>query len=132
MNTTFAKEDARKNKLFEEWIKHLRAVYAKFQQKDFQKFYEGMAKFSELGENRFDLVLDGGKKIKALEVTPEICAHSRAEDSMYIMIGRRGDKYWPLDVISVGTLLGGTPCKMHVTYNPLYVNPLMAPSQFAH
>lgn len=128
---TLASEDTRKAKLFTAWISYLNNLHAQFQDETFEEFYEGMATVSELSKDRIGLRLEDDRTLRHISIVPEISAQSCRLDQIYVVLGRRGAKWWPLDVISIGSVLGGRLDKAHISYNPLHVN-MMAQSSFAH
>ena len=122
MNRTFASEDKRKTKLFEGWIEYLTKIHFQFEENEFEEIYEGVAVVSDLSKSRIGFHLENGKKIRHIPISQEISCDSSRLDSMYIVLGLKNGKWWPLDVISIGSIIPGKPDIGHITYNPLYMN----------
>lgn len=129
MNRPFENEDKRKEQLFSAWIEYLRVVHkqmAQFGDREFEDLYEGVATVADLSKNRIGFNLADGRKVRHIPITPQISQRTSHLDHMYIAIGLSNGKWWPLDVISIGSIIGdcnvqGGGKGVHMTFNPLYV-----------
>ena len=122
MNKTFANEDSRKNKLFEAWNKHLQNIHHQFPQNSFNEVYEGIVTVSELSKSYLGVHLDDGRKLLHIQIDPHVSAHSSCLDLIYIVLGKRNEKWWPLEVVSIGSTLGEK--EAHLTFNPQLIDSL--------
>lgn len=119
------KENDRKEKLFCAWGEYLDQLHLS---EDIERpgafagLFEGLATISYTSKNSIGLHLDSGKKIRHLPVSPEISKHSRPLDILYIMIAQKGKRWVPIEVVSIGSHLVGTPTEMHVTFNPRMID----------
>ncbi len=121
MNRTFATEDQRKTMLFQKWINYLKQLCFRFEGIEFDDIYEGMATVTDLSKSRMGLHLQDGRKIKHVSITPQIGLFSLHLDLMFIVLGLKDGKWWPIDVISIGSIISGKPEGAHITMNPMYV-----------
>jgi hypothetical protein len=126
MNRTFESEDKRKGQLFSLWIEYLRVVHRQFGEYEFEDVYEGVATVSDLSKNRIGFCLADGRKLRNIPITPQISQRTSRLDHMYIVIGLSNGKWWPLDVISIGSIVGdcnleGGGKGVHMTFNPEYL-----------
>lgn len=121
MKRTFATEDERKTKLFESWIFYLTAIHRQFVGA-FEEIYEGLVTVSDLSKNRIGFHLEDGRKLRHIPISPDINANTCRLDCMYVVLGRKKDRWWPLDVISIGSIIGSEPEGLHMTINPLLNN----------
>lgn len=118
MNRTYASEDDRKTKLFESWNAHLKKIHEQFSDHNFEQLYEGTATVSELSTNFMGLHLDDGRKLRYISISPEIKEHSSRLDLIYLLIGQRDGRWWPLEVTSIGSVVEYMSGKVHFTFNP--------------
>ncbi len=132
MNRTFASEDLRKEGLFDSWIEYLRNYHSQNIEHGFEEFYEGTAVVSGLSKNRMDLHLDDGRKLRNIPISPAIRRNSARLDMIFIVLGFSQGNWWPLDVISIGSIVG-EQIGAHVTFNPLHLaNPNRPPLAVLH
>lgn len=117
MNRTFFSEDARKTQLFEEWNAYLRDGLPHFAGTGFDEIYEGTAVVSEVSKNFIGLHLNDGRKLRNVPINPGISLQSVCLDVMMIVLGKRGGKWWPLHLVSVGSKISAK--EFHITVNPL-------------
>ena len=103
MERTFASESERKEKLFAAWD-DLLAQYHK-ESLAYDEVYEGLALVSHVAKNIIHLHLESGEIIKNLWVGPHVCEHISRMDDLYIVLGKRGAKWWPLEVLSIASPL---------------------------
>jgi hypothetical protein len=121
MDRTFATEDDRKTKLFEAWNEHLSATHPKLRTMNFQEIFEGMVTVLGRSKDCLSLQLMDGRKLRKVQITPEISAQSEILDTMFVVLGRRERKWFFLHVLSVGSIIDMTTGKAHLTVNPLLV-----------
>ncbi len=119
--SAFKLADSRKDQLFRAWIEYLTQIHSQFEGIQFDDGYEGLAEVTEISENFINLKLDNKKKIKGLRITSEIKKHLTPEDTLYIVLGRLNGTWWPIHLVSVGTILGEVngQSQFHMTINPL-------------
>jgi hypothetical protein len=122
MNITFQSEDDRKTKFFAACIHYLTEFHGPMGDVEYEEIYEGMAAVSQLLVYRIGFKLDDGRTLGDIPISSRISQAARLSDSMYILAGRQKSKWWLLDVISVGSIVDVKSGKIHVTFNPLYVN----------
>jgi hypothetical protein len=122
MERTFATEDDRKTELFKAWIEYLSSLHSPTDDDKFEEIFEGLATVSDLSKNRLGLHLEDGRKLRHIHITPEIGRQSCRLDSMYLALGLRDGQWRALNIISVASLIFGNPQKVHITFNPLYVD----------
>ena len=124
MRNKFKAEDDRKTLLFDAWNSFFENKQLQtFPKQDFDQFYEGLAQVSEVTTNSMTIRLQEAVCVSKFQITEQISKQTRAEDLIYIVIGRRGQKWLPLDLVSVGTLIPGkgNEAGFHLTINPLYM-----------
>ncbi|MBX3021427.1 MAG: hypothetical protein KF799_07080 [Bdellovibrionales bacterium] len=121
MNRTLTSEDNRKTVLFDAWIAYLMKVHLEFDDSQIDEIYEGTAVISDLTKNTIGFHLEDGRKLRHVPIDPDISKHSCRLDMMYVILGRRNNRWWPLDVLSIGSTLLGKQSAAHITYNPLYI-----------
>jgi hypothetical protein len=122
MKRTFESENIRKTKLFDAWIEYLRTIHSEFGEVASEEIYEGLATVSDLSRNRIGFHLDDDRKLRHIPIAPAISEQSCRLDTMFVTLGLREGRWWPLDVISIGSVIFGRRNEGHITYNPLYVN----------
>lgn len=119
MNRTFASEDERKTKLFDAWNSLLFEAWQRDPNEEFEEVYEGPATVSEISKNFIGLHLDDGRKLRDVVVNEPITRQSMRLDVMIIVLGKKQDKWWPLQLMSVGSVISRR--EFHVTINPLLI-----------
>ena len=120
---TFFTEDKRKDQLFLAWIEYLKELHAQFEGIEFDDFYEGTATISAVHENYMNLDLDDKRKLKGIPISSQVSKHSLPKDMAYVVLGRIKEKWFPLDVISIGTLIRTRKNDLHefhLSVNPIY------------
>ncbi len=127
MKKTFQSEDTRKDKLFDAWNGYLSEVIdPKFNLlvKDptqFDRTYEGLVTITRMTPIYMNLKLETGEKINQVPISEEIMESSDLEDTMYMVLGKKENKWWPLDLISIGSIFAKD--RVHLSFNPLIVGP---------
>jgi hypothetical protein len=124
MKTTFSTEDSRKDRLFIAWNNHLNGVHNYLGRIRFEEIYEGSATVLGFSEKTLGLELEDGRKIHDLSISREISENSRQKDLMFVILGFRAGKWWPLDLISIASILNednGKPEKeIHYSIDPRF------------
>lgn len=123
MNEHFRSEDERKTKLFDGWNAHLDRFHQDHQGQDFRTTFEGMASVTEVTSERLHLELEDGRRIRGLIITPEVARYTKSGDRLYLVLGWMNQRWWVLNVVSVGSLREVDPAEFHLTFNPLYMPP---------
>jgi hypothetical protein len=123
MAKSFANEDNRKTKLFYAWNNYLRIVRVKFQLETkeaqcFDEIWEGLSNVANISENSLELTFEDKSKIKNLSVNPQVINLSYKGDTIYLIAGRLGKDWWPLEVVSVGSIINEAQGGFHFTINP--------------
>lgn len=119
---TFEEENSRKEKLFEAWQHYLNEFFeAMPDQIGFDDIYEGLGTVTALKENTINLDLEDGRKLFHISVSPKIAQNSRCEDLMFMTLGRKDNKWYALNVISIGSLIGKLNNEIHMSINPKLV-----------
>lgn len=121
MSKTFETENGRKDSFFEAWNNELIDRADRPDAKALEEIFEGLVTVSDLSRNRFGLRLDDGRKIDHVSLSPEVGRQVYRDDQIYVVLGRKKDKWWILDVISIGSFLGEGKSGFHLTLNPLLV-----------
>lgn len=121
MSETFATEDVRKDNLFRGWIEYLRSVHASHSVEDFEEVHQGYVVVRHRSKNRIDFKLDDGSIIRNIHITPAISDYTRKFDHMFVTLGRLGDVWLPLDVLSIGSIVSPETGEVHFSINPLYM-----------
>ncbi len=116
---TFEEENSRKEKLFEAWQHYLNEVFeAMPDQIGFEDIYEGLGTVTALKENTIFLDLEDGRKLFHISVSQKIVQNSRCEDLMFMTLGRKDSKWYTLNIISIGSLIGKLSNEIHMSINP--------------
>lgn len=122
MERTLKDEDTRKTKLFEAWMNHFQNTNAEICEMEFEEIYEDMTTISDLTKDRISFHLNDGRKLPPIPITRQISENSYPTDLMFVILGRQKNKWWILDVISVGSMLPGqTHDNIHMSFNPIHV-----------
>ncbi len=130
MERTFASEDKRKDQLFKAWNEYLRNVHVRASQIDFEEVYEGSAFVSGVTKNTLSLRLENGQKLRHLGINPEISAHSARLDGVFMTLGLAQGKWWPLNVVSIFSLVNYERGEVHVTLNPVTISAVAQAAKF--
>ncbi len=121
MRNKFFAEDQRKTLLFNAWNSFFENSRLQACTKQhFEEFYEGLAHVTDVTKNSMMVRLEEASTVCRFRITEQISDHSKAEDLIYLVAGRLGGKWLPLDIISVGTLIPGKESGFHLTINPLH------------
>lgn len=123
---TFASEDDRKTKLFAAWTEYLCQMHTRYQYENgdpwnFEVIYEGSAHIQSKSKNQLNLHLESGERIRYLDVTTQISRLSCPMDMVFVVMGKHQEKWWPLDIISIGSFLDFKRDQFqnfHLTFNP--------------
>lgn len=119
MKRTLMSENTRKEQLFSALNEYLQKSYPQLSQIYLEEVYEGMATVSGLSKNRINLYLENGRKIKDIPIDSQISVLSSRLDLMYVFLGRNRGKWWLLEVVSIGSVIGDNMSEAHVTFNPI-------------
>jgi hypothetical protein len=130
MKRTFENEDNRKNLLFEAWNEYSQEILGRPELKFFDEIYEGVGTVSDLSVNRIGFHLEDGRKIRHVQISSLISQHSVRMDQLYMILGRQNEKWWVLEIISMGSCFFEKDARMrlHFTVNPLLVNAEIPPN----
>lgn len=126
---TFEAENIRKDELFAAWIKYFYELHSKPGFNRFDEIYEGFVTISDLSQNRMSFVLDDKRKIHQIPITLQISEKTCQSDAMCVVLGRKKSQWWPLDVISIGSVIPGGTTGIHLTINPLLLAPDSVPNE---
>lgn len=122
MSRTFLSENERKNKLFESWNEYLDKLQSHFIGKQSEGFYEGSATISEVTINTFGVYLEDGTSIRHIPINSTISKSTCSLDSLYIALIKIESKWWPLEIISIGSFLNYhalvSKKEVHFSVNP--------------
>lgn len=124
MRRTFASEDKRKDALWEAWEAHLKTMRetfdsGRFGAGPFDDIFEGQVHFSYIAKKSATARTESGKKLGQLVIDPQIKKLSSREDDLYIVAGKHRNKWWPLEVYSIGSIVNLEKGEVHFSFNPV-------------
>ncbi len=120
MKRTFTTENFRKDKLFAAWIGYLTELHTQAITDEFDELIDGVADILKISKDFMELKIEEAGRSFTIPITAEIQAHSLTTDKIFIIVGRKNENWFAVDVISIGSIVDAGGGQVHLTINPLH------------
>jgi len=132
MKRTFSSEDVRKDKLFDSWNEYLDCLQKNMDFGNCDETICDIAVVKEVFETEIVLRFEETHKTLKLFVPALVLKHCEKLDNINLTVARKGETWWPIDLITIGSIVQGKKSGIHFSVNPRYFKQKMGFGEQLH